>query len=273
MNAWPAPCSCWPRWRCWRPGCCGWRARRCSPSAPSASKATWQRNSVPTIRANARRAWPATSSALDLAAARAAFEAVPWVRRPWCAASGPTAWRCAWRSTAPVALWQGEDGATAWSTASARSSRPTSATSRTTAAGLQRPRGQRGAMLAMLPRLQPVLRAAGHGRSSSCAVRPRLLARAARQRRHARTGPRQRGRGGERTQRFVRTLPPGDRPLPRAAAEHADLRHADGYAVRLRGVTTTRCRRRRQGRRPPSRPPWPRNTRISSSAWTSAPPR
>jgi hypothetical protein len=41
-----------------------------------------------------------------------------------------------------------------------------------------------------------------------------------------------------RTERFVRTLarPPAATSAP---LEYADLRHADGYAVRLRGVTTT----------------------------------
>lgn len=51
------------------------------------------------------------------------------------------------------------------------------------------------------------------------------------------------GRGSDeqvldRTQRFVRTLPQVQARW-RAPLEHADLRHADGYAVRLRGVSTT----------------------------------
>ena len=51
------------------------------------------------------------------------------------------------------------------------------------------------------------------------------------------------GRGSEgevvaRTERFVRTLPSATARW-RAPLEYADLRHADGYAVRLRGVTTT----------------------------------
>ena len=51
------------------------------------------------------------------------------------------------------------------------------------------------------------------------------------------------GRGTEdevaaRTQRFVRTLAQVTTRY-RTPLEYADLRHADGYAVRLRGVTTT----------------------------------
>ncbi|MES2088872.1 MAG: cell division protein FtsQ/DivIB [Pseudomonadota bacterium] len=41
----------------------------------------------------------------------------------------------------------------------------------------------------------------------------------------------------ERTQRFVRTLPELNRQYPSPLA-HADLRYPEGYAVRLRGVTT-----------------------------------
>ena len=51
------------------------------------------------------------------------------------------------------------------------------------------------------------------------------------------------GRGSEdevaaRSERFVRTLSQVTSRY-HAPLEYADLRHADGYAVRLRGVTTT----------------------------------
>jgi cell division protein FtsQ len=51
------------------------------------------------------------------------------------------------------------------------------------------------------------------------------------------------GRGSEaellaRTERFVRTLAQATSRW-HAPLEYADLRHADGYAVRLRGVSTT----------------------------------
>ena len=51
------------------------------------------------------------------------------------------------------------------------------------------------------------------------------------------------GRGSEdeivaRTERFVRTLAAATAKW-RAPLEYADLRHTDGYAVRLRGVSTT----------------------------------
>ncbi len=51
------------------------------------------------------------------------------------------------------------------------------------------------------------------------------------------------GRGSEdelvaRSERFLRTLGQVTDRFQRDL-EHADLRHADGYAVRLRGITTT----------------------------------
>ena len=51
------------------------------------------------------------------------------------------------------------------------------------------------------------------------------------------------GRGGEdevaaRSERFLRTLGQVTGRFQRDL-EYADLRHADGYAVRLRGITTT----------------------------------
>ena len=51
------------------------------------------------------------------------------------------------------------------------------------------------------------------------------------------------GRGSEdevhvRTNRFVRTLAQVNDRFQQRPLEYADLRHADGYAVRLKGITT-----------------------------------
>jgi cell division protein FtsQ len=86
------------------------------------------------------------------------------------------------------------------------------------------------------------------------------------------------GRGSDeeavaRTARFVSTVRQVtsryQRPL-----EYADLRHTDGYAVRLKGVSTLinagdKPQKKNNGRRGP----WPRKSRTSSSDSTSAPPR
>ena len=42
-----------------------------------------------------------------------------------------------------------------------------------------------------------------------------------------------------RAERFVRTLPQATAQYPQRPLLYADLRHRDGYALRLRGVTTT----------------------------------
>jgi cell division protein FtsQ len=52
------------------------------------------------------------------------------------------------------------------------------------------------------------------------------------------------GRGSEeelvaRSERFVRTLAEATSLYAQQPLEYADLRHADGYALRLRGVSTT----------------------------------
>ncbi len=58
------------------------------------------RNSVATIRANAMPGLAGSFFTMDLQRARAAFESVPGCAVPSSRASGPTACRCAWKSTA-----------------------------------------------------------------------------------------------------------------------------------------------------------------------------
>jgi cell division protein FtsQ len=49
----------------------------------------------------------------------------------------------------------------------------------------------------------------------------------------------------ERTARFVRTLPQVTESMQQRPLLYADLRHPDGYAVRLKGVTTTNAAARK----------------------------
>ena len=138
------------------------------------------------------------------------------------------------------------------------------------------PDGSAAHVLAMYRRLAPLL--APLGRARRRAARCRRAARwqrRARQRRRGRARPRQRRRGGRRARSASsRTLTPGDRRATSGPLEYADLRHTDGYAVRLKGVSTTldaptsRRRNRTTGKRHGEG-----TTRIWSSASTSAPPR
>ena len=185
------------------------------------------------------------------AEARAAFEAAPWVRhakvrRVWpmklqvqleehhaaalgsCAAMVPSPRRAA---------------AARWSTPSARSSRPTPATSKTNRSPtLSGPPGTAPDAAHVAAAVQPAARPGRRRRGAGAhrtpgAVQPRVLAcpvcRRCRDRNRTRQRRRDRGPGA----RFVQTLPQITSRY-RTALLSADLRHQDGYAVRLRGVST-----------------------------------
>ncbi len=129
--------------------------------------------------------------------------------------------------------------ATGWSTTRARSSTPTSATSRTTACRTfsgpdgTPPRCWRctsacAPLFAPLQRQLVSLRLSGRGSWLAELDDGATI---------------EMGRGSDdelvaRTERFVRTVGGVSCQVPEPNCEYADLRHTDGYAVRLRGVTT-----------------------------------
>jgi cell division protein FtsQ len=198
-----------------------------------------QRNNVATIRANAAPRLAGNVVSIDLERARAAFEAVPWVRQATLKRVWPDRLAVQLVEHRPVALWLAEDG----------SERLVNDQGEVFEANLgdvedeglpqfTGPDGSAASMLSLYRRLAPlfaehglplqVLRLSGRG-SWSLQVD---------------TGARvQLGRGSEdevvsRSERFLRTLGTLSERFG-SALEHADLRHADGYAVRLRGITTT----------------------------------
>ena len=197
------------------------------------------RNSVPTIRANAAPRLAGNFFSVDLQQGRKAFEAVPWVRRAVVRRVWPDRLAVRLEEHRPAALWAGEDGADRLVNSQGEvfeanvgdvedDSLPT----------LAGPDGSAAQMLALYQRLQPVLalldmdisRLHLSGRGS---WRAELDSGAAIEL----------GRGSAdeivaRTERFVRTLTAATAKW-RAPLEFADLRHTDGYAVRLRGVSTT----------------------------------
>ncbi len=200
------------------------------------------RNSVSTIRANALPRLSGNFFTLDLANARRAFESVPWVRHAVVSRVWPNRLEVRLEEHRPVALWDdaGDSGDAEKLVNSfgevfeanlgdvEDDALPT----------LQGPDGSSGHVLALLGRLTPVLatidqridRVALSGRGSW--------------RLELDSGAEvQLGRGNDdevlaRTERFVGTwgqvVARYQRPL-----EYADLRHNDGYAVRLKGITTT----------------------------------
>jgi cell division protein FtsQ len=201
------------------------------------------RNSVSTIRANAMPQVSGNFFSIDLQQGRAAFESVPWVRQAVVRRVWPNRLAVRLEEHRAAALWQGQDDE------GSGNDRLVNSFGEVFVAnvgdveddGLPRlggPEGSAAAMLAMYRRLQAVLE-------------PREMQIAAMQlsgrgswRIELDSGSTvELGRGSEeevaqRTERFVRTLAQVTgrygQPL-----EYADLRHTDGYAVRLRGVSTT----------------------------------
>jgi cell division protein FtsQ len=198
-----------------------------------------ERSNVATIRANAAPRLSGNFFTLDLDNGRAAFESVPWVRRAVVQRVWPDRLHVTLEEHQARALWTSEDGndrlvnsdgevfeanvGDVEDEALPRFAGPPDAADR---------------MLAMYQRLQPVL--------VPLDARIETLALSSRGSWRAEMGNGAavvlgRGNGDEvlaRAERFVRTLDQVtghyQRPL-----EYADLRHGEGYAVRLRGVTTT----------------------------------
>jgi cell division protein FtsQ len=198
------------------------------------------RNSVPTIRANAAPRLAGNFYSVDLQAARAAFEAVPWVRHVVVQRVWPGRLAVRLEEHQPAALWLGTDG----------NDRLVNSHGEVFEANigdveddglprLQGPDGSAAAMLAMLKRLAPVL----GGTRDGDLVQLELSDRGSWRATLDKGAVIELGRGSDdaviaRTQRFVQTLPRVEARYQRPL-ESADLRHMDGFAVRLKGVTTS----------------------------------
>jgi cell division protein FtsQ len=198
------------------------------------------RNSVSTIRANAAPRIAGNFLTLDLGAVRRAFESVPWVRRAVVQRVWPNRLRVRLEEHRPVALWSGGDAANEKLVNSfgevfeanvgdvEDDDLPT----------LEGPEGTAAHLLAMFGRLGPTfapleakvetLSLSGRGSWQATLDSGAVV---------------EIGRGSDddivaRAGRFVATVRQVtgryQRPL-----EYADLRHTDGYAVRLKGVSTT----------------------------------
>ena len=197
------------------------------------------RNSVATIRANAMPGLSGNFFSLDMQKARAAFESVPWVRQAVVQRVWPDRLRVRLEEHHAAAIWQGEDG----------NDRLVNSEGEVFEANVgdveddglptfEGPQGSSAAMLAMHRRLGPALE------GMKAQVDTLRLSGRGSWRAELDTGAvLELGRGSEdevsaRCERFVRTLEQVTGRY-RQPLEYADLRHADGYAVRLRGVTTT----------------------------------
>lgn len=197
------------------------------------------RNSVATIRANAAPRLAGSFFSIDLAKSRAAFEAVPWVRRAVVRKVWPDTLAVQLEEHRPLALWAADDGNDKLVNSHAEVFEANVGdVEDDNLPRLAGPEGSAPQMLAMLRRLQPVLARLDAGDIEQLTLSGRggwraelddgaVLAL---------------GRGSDdeviaRTERFVRTVAQVSAKYARPL-ESADLRHADGYALRLRGVST-----------------------------------
>ena len=196
-----------------------------------------QRNSVTTVRANAMPHLAGNFFTMDLGHTRAAFEQVPWVRHAVVRRVWPDKLVVALEEHQPVALWEGDENSDKMVNSHGEvfeaNVGDVEDDSLPQFAG---PEGTSGQVLDMYRRLQPMftsmdteitaLRLSGRGSwkvdlDDGAAI--------------------ELGRGTqdevvERTTRFIRTLPQVLHKF-NAPLESADLRHAEGYAVKLKGLS------------------------------------
>jgi cell division protein FtsQ len=198
------------------------------------------RNSESTIRANAAHRLAGSFITLDLQKSRAAFEAVPWVRHAVVRRVWPGHLAVRLEEHRPVALWLGTDGNDKLVNSFGEVFEANIGdVEDDSLPALSGPDGSAAAMLALLARLTPLLQ----GVDAGDPVQLDLSTRGSWRVTLDKGAVIELGRGSEsevveRTQRFVQTLPRVEAQYQRPL-ESADLRHAGGFAVRLKGVTTT----------------------------------
>jgi cell division protein FtsQ len=197
------------------------------------------RNSVPTIRANALPALAGNFFSIDLRRAQEAFQQVPWVRRAVVRRVWPNQLVVQLEEHHAAALWDSETGA----------ERLVNSQGEVFEANVgdveddglpvfAGPEGSSAAMLALWRRLQPAF-----ARGGLTLEKLVLTGRGSWRVQTDDAAIVELGRGSDdelvaRSERFLRTLPQAAGRW-QASLDYADLRHADGYALRLRGVSTT----------------------------------
>lgn len=196
-------------------------------------------NNAVTLRANVAPQLVGNFFTIQLGAARAAFEQVPWVRSAQVRREFPRTLYVVLQEHHAVAHWGSEAGATLVNS-SGDVFEANADTELDNLPRLRGPDGQSLQVLQMLQRLQPVfapfnmdinaleLSDRGGWRTTLDGGATLEL------------GAGEPERVVQRTQRFLRTLTQLTAQYQRRpdALESADLRHEGGYAVRLRGVAT-----------------------------------
>ena len=194
-----------------------------------------------TLRANVASGLRGSFITLDLARARETFESVPWVRRAVVKREFPNRLKVQLQEHQAVAYWGAESESRLLNDHGEVFEANTGEVEQEGLPRLNGPQGQGAQVLLVYQNLEPLfadldatldqLELTGRGSWLARLDTGAVL---------------QLGRGTPqdivaRTERFVKTLPQitstyGRRP---EALESADLRHEGGYALRIRGVTTT----------------------------------
>jgi cell division protein FtsQ len=200
---------------------------------------TRHNNSV-TLRANVAPRIAGTFLTVDLARVRSAFEAAPWVRRAVVHRDFPNRLRVTLQEHMPVALWGGEGDARLLNNFGEVFEANLGEVDQDGLPTLAGPEGQSGDVLAMYRAIAPrfdaldmTVEALELSARGSWSVRLEAGARI------------ELGRGSAnevlpRLDQFLKTLTQVVSRYGRQASaiESADLRHENGYAIRLRGVST-----------------------------------
>ena len=197
-------------------------------------------NNAVTLRANVAPQLAGNFFTVDLARARTAFESVPWVRKAVVRREFPNKLRATLTEHVPVAHW-GDEAGSKLINGFGEVFEANVAEVDDQLPRLDGPPEQAGQVLGMYRVLSPLfqpydLSIEELSLSSRGSWRAVLDSGAV-----IELG---RGRGDEvaaaRTQRFLKTVTPVASQYGRtvASVEGADLRHNEGYALRLRGVTT-----------------------------------
>ena len=196
------------------------------------------RSNVPTLRANALPRLQGNFFSVDLQRTRTAFEAVPWVRQAVVRRVWPDRLAVRLEEHRPVALWQkDEENPSLVNSFGELFDANLGDVEDDRLPVFSGPAGSSAAMWAMLQRLQPLMAAQG-----LALQRLQLSARGSWRGETEAGQVIEFGRGSEdevvaRADRFARTLAQvtGRYGKPLLSA---DLRHVDGYALRLEGVGT-----------------------------------
>jgi cell division protein FtsQ len=198
-------------------------------------------NNAVTLRANVAPRLAGNFFTVNLAGAREAFEGVPWVRAAVVRREFPNRLRVSLEEHRAVAFWGAEgEGRLVNSFGEVFEANPGDVEAEELPR-LSGPQEQAAVVLAMHQALQPMFEALDLGLEHVA-----LTARGSWQVALDNGAQVELGRGAPeevvaRTQRFIQTLTQVTSRYSRRpdALVSADLRHGDGYAVRLRGVGTT----------------------------------